>query len=692
MKLKSKLDFAFIQVIEQELNLFRLVELIRQKIFDAKKSKNDQKAFSTDLNLIAAFNEIDTSKNGNFTKSDLLKFLNKYVLNAVFNIEDINILFRRLRIKTEGQTAEEAEIKSISYLQFVNMILPVGMQNQESAHANKYSGFDKFQEAYDQLNDKKPASSKSRYKSIRSAQIFNNNTYQTQESRSSSIANNLNENSHFNNHSSSQSPIRNNDSTNPQQRNQSVDKYTSQQLNSNLQSSAKKSRNGESRERNYKSMGGVAESSQLYKDIRKGNKSVAMTQGSFGASKSQSKYNQLRQNQQFQQSQNATAKSNCNKQQKQFNYKELQNQASKSRQTPIKQSQNYNQQTYQSSLYENTIEDSRTPNRSGSKSNNFNQSRMSIISQTTPARAKSPIYSNLLTNNTKHQLQNEFREPSSTSKSNSRQNYHSAQKKFDQNEYDLYHKLRRGYISPMKGKEEEVFVNILKEQLKLECNLEEVKEGLVLYCNDFNSVQAFRVFVPSTHRVHRNINVQNVIDAFQNFGIQLNMTEAELMMKRFDSNRDGHLTYTDICDVFRPKNIQLAREFDLRMPFDHQISNHLSQNSVKYITQLFSSLVQVESNIEIMKRQLNKRPDFNITEAFSVLNMDGYKKVSQEDLQQILKVHGLITFHREANALFTRYDKDKDGLINMDDFTHEMKPMTTKGQLMNYKYRSAIKK
>lgn len=59
---------------------------------------------------------------------------------------------------------------------------------------------------------------------------------------------------------------------------------------------------------------------------------------------------------------------------------------------------------------------------------------------------------------------------------------------FDQKSYDEYHKLRRGYVSPMKGREEDIFVDILKQQLKLECELEEVKEELILYCNDFNPV------------------------------------------------------------------------------------------------------------------------------------------------------------------------------------------------------------
>ncbi len=42
-----------------------------------------------DLNFIEVFNSIDKQCKGNVTKNDLLKFLNKFVLNAKFNVEDI---------------------------------------------------------------------------------------------------------------------------------------------------------------------------------------------------------------------------------------------------------------------------------------------------------------------------------------------------------------------------------------------------------------------------------------------------------------------------------------------------------------------------------------------------------------------------------------------------------------------------
>lgn len=65
-------------------------------------------------------------------------------------------------------------------------------------------------------------------------------------------------------------------------------------------------------------------------------------------------------------------------------------------------------------------------------------------------------------------------------------------------------------------------------------------------------------------------------DAFKKFGVHLGQVELDLMMKRFDSNNDGYLTYTDICGIFKPRNQKLSKEFDQRMPLDYQISNLLS--------------------------------------------------------------------------------------------------------------------
>lgn len=55
--------------------------------------------------------------------------------------------------------------------------------------------------------------------------------------------------------------------------------------------------------------------------------------------------------------------------------------------------------------------------------------------------------------------------------------------------------------------------------------------------------------------------------------------------------------------------------------------------------------------------------------------MEGWDRVSIEDLQKVLRTHGLITFPREVKPLFTRFDKDKDGFVDFHDFKHELEPV-----------------
>jgi len=83
-------------------------------------------------------------------------------------------------------------------------------------------------------------------------------------------------------------------------------------------------------------------------------------------------------------------------------------------------------------------------------------------------------------------------------------------------------------------------------------------------------------------------------------------------MNRFDSDRDGILTYTDICDVFRPRNMALAREFGQRMPMELQTSQMISSKATKLIKKLFISFVKVENHIQVMKKHLVSRPKFNM--------------------------------------------------------------------------------
>jgi hypothetical protein len=174
----------------------------------------------------------------------------------------------------------------------------------------------------------------------------------------------------------------------------------------------------------------------------------------------------------------------------------------------------------------------------------------------------------------------------------------------------------------MKGIEEENFIERIKEWMRIESYIDSIKEELILYCEDFGPVQAFRIFVQKPDK-GRNITQNNLKDAFDLLGVALNNEESDLIMARIDANRDGILTYTDICDVFRPRNPSLAREFGQRMPMELQTSSVISGKATKLIKKLFTTLVRVENHIQSLKKALLRRPDFDVDTAFNILNMEG---------------------------------------------------------------------
>ena len=67
-------------------------------------------------------------------------------------------------------------------------------------------------------------------------------------------------------------------------------------------------------------------------------------------------------------------------------------------------------------------------------------------------------------------------------------------------EIDEFNTVRRGYVSPMKGFEEDFFVSLLKTQFQLEKELEQLKGKLIIKCTDFNPIIGFKLFDPPKER------------------------------------------------------------------------------------------------------------------------------------------------------------------------------------------------
>jgi len=177
----------------------------------------------------------------------------------------------------------------------------------------------------------------------------------------------------------------------------------------------------------------------------------------------------------------------------------------------------------------------------------------------------------------------------------------------------------------------------------------------------------FRLFRPSYDRT-KNLTEENIKHAFGQLGVPLTSANAKLILKRYDSDRDGEVTFSDICDIFKPRDPALAKEFSRRLPFDHKkTEDDLSYETKACLRTLFHKTLQVEQNIELLKLELQRNPEFDLTRAFEVINRQNKSQndnfISMHEFKQILRTHGVYTLDRDIKNLFDRFDKDRDGRI-----------------------------
>lgn len=102
-------------------------------------------------------------------------------------------------------------------------------------------------------------------------------------------------------------------------------------------------------------------------------------------------------------------------------------------------------------------------------------------------------------------------------------------------------------------------------------------------------------------------------------GIKLEPHQAKDILSRFDSNFDGELTYSDVCDIFKPLSKPLQKEIVNRTI---QLDQHISvteSNEVKisrhckdYIKDMFELLLQAAKIAEKIRLSLLKRPMYGI--------------------------------------------------------------------------------
>jgi Ca2+-binding EF-hand superfamily protein len=106
----------------------------------------------------------------------------------------------------------------------------------------------------------------------------------------------------------------------------------------------------------------------------------------------------------------------------------------------------------------------------------------------------------------------------------------------------------------MKFDEEEELVAALKEQLKSEKELEEMKITLAS-CPDFNLMDAYQVI----DKYGKGwVTGPDMTEALGEYGSFPHKDDVYLFVRHYDADSDGRLLFSDFCEAFTPKDTLAA--------------------------------------------------------------------------------------------------------------------------------------
>lgn len=197
--------------------------------------------------------------------------------------------------------------------------------------------------------------------------------------------------------------------------------------------------------------------------------------------------------------------------------------------------------------------------------------------------------------------------------------------------------LKRGIINdPAPGLELEYIVGLIKDLADAETQLDRCKERLVFRCNDFNNNVVVQLFDPSDHD-GGNFYLNNVKRAFKTVGIEIDAATASLVVKRYDSNSDGELTYSDVLDIFNPKNPAVQKEIERRTVFkDPGQRPKPTRHMFEYVKDVLDLVEETVSLAEKISLSLIRRPTFTVAKALKTIKQRGATSVAIDEFKRIL--------------------------------------------------------
>lgn len=146
--------------------------------------------------------------------------------------------------------------------------------------------------------------------------------------------------------------------------------------------------------------------------------------------------------------------------------------------------------------------------------------------------------------------------------------------------------------------------------------------------------------------------------------------EVQLLIKEYDANSDGRLSLNEFTQLSLPSANQLLRDLTSARPAYSRVAL-----DVEYLLlRLLETEIQVQRDIEVAKKDLVSRYDFNLLDAYRAVDIRRSGGIDRDSMFSFLRRHEYAVLDDDLDAIYRRLDNDEDGLISYGEFSNGVLP------------------
>ena len=221
--------------------------------------------------------------------------------------------------------------------------------------------------------------------------------------------------------------------------------------------------------------------------------------------------------------------------------------------------------------------------------------------------------------------------------------------------------------------EQNQFNEFMKKLMAVESQVEDAKISLAMN-PDFNCEDAFKLF-ESNNKDYLDIN--DIKAGLNLIGINQTEKHLNLLMKRFDLQKNGFINYADFFDMivpFEKKQRQTVENRPAKANYPSRSPSIFKEKTISDLKNLFELLIKTEDDINNDRKTLGTLR-LKLKEIFALLDKDGKGYFEIEEMIVYFTNNGLLDNNNEANLLFIRLDKNRNGKIDYPEVEDEFQTL-----------------